>query len=129
MLTPDGEKPIEQFRPGDRILAKAENDLASPVRIRTGGEVFELEGMELELPVGGQFIETTSEHPLLRGVPRLGPSERPATRRPLLVHDERITSLTSITRTDAHPHGPTTSESPKTTPIYFVGNPKWRFSI
>ncbi len=96
LLTPEGEKPIEQFQIGDRILAKPENDPHAPVRVQTVEAVFELEGMVLELRVGGQLIETTTEHPFFvagQGWVRakdLQPGD------PLVGHDERITPLTGL---------------------------------
>ena len=127
LLTPDGDKPIEQFRPGDRILGKAENDPAAPVRVRIVEEVFELEGLVLELRVGGQLIETTSEHPFFvagQGWVRakdLQPGD------PLVGHDERITPLTSITRTEQTRTVYNLRVSEDHT--YFVGSKNWGFSI
>jgi hypothetical protein len=63
LLTPEGSKPIEQFRPGDLILSRDENDPAAPVEARVVEDVFVRTARILELRVGGQVIRTTAEHP------------------------------------------------------------------
>jgi RHS repeat-associated protein len=70
LLTPDGTKPIEQFQPGDRVLARDENNPAGPVEAKIVEEVFVYQSQAMYLTVGGRRIGTTSEHPfyvLLRG--------------------------------------------------------------
>jgi RHS repeat-associated protein len=63
LLTPDGQKPIEQFRPGDLILSAPENDPTAPPSTKRVLRVFENVAPLIELAVGGQVIRTTSEHP------------------------------------------------------------------
>jgi RHS repeat-associated protein len=63
LLTPDGATPIEQLKPGDRVLARDESDPAGPVEAKVVEEVFVYESQVLYLTVGGRRIGTTSEHP------------------------------------------------------------------
>jgi hypothetical protein len=63
LLTPDGCKPIEEFRVGDLVLSRAEEDADGPVVAKEVLEVFVRTGRVLHLHVGGQVIRTTAEHP------------------------------------------------------------------
>lgn len=63
VLTPDGEKPIEQLRPGDLVLSRNQRDLAGPVEGRQVEEVFKRQAATLELRVGRVALRTTAEHP------------------------------------------------------------------
>jgi RHS repeat-associated protein len=63
MRTPDGWKPIEQFRKGDLILSRAENDPDGPLEAQRVEEVFVGTARILHLHVGGHVIRTTAEHP------------------------------------------------------------------
>jgi RHS repeat-associated protein len=63
LLTPDGDKPIEQFHPGDWILAAPEHDPAGAVVGRQVEAVFRDESPILHLWVGNHLIRTTGKHP------------------------------------------------------------------
>jgi hypothetical protein len=63
LLTPDGHKPIEEFRPGDWILSRDEGNPAGALEAKRVEEVFVRTGRLLHLHVGGQVIRTTPEHP------------------------------------------------------------------
>lgn len=63
LLTPDGEKPIEQFRPGDWILSAPEDDPNAPLVYRQVEAVFHTRAALFNLRVGGQTIRTTAQHP------------------------------------------------------------------
>jgi|GEM_PF-4700490 len=63
LLTPTGEKRIEDFQPGDWILSAPENDPAAPVEAKYVEEVFESRAVLWNLHVGGQVIQTTAAHP------------------------------------------------------------------
>ena len=63
LLTPHGAKPIEQFQPGDWVLAAPENDPTGPIEPRQVEEVFVRTAAVLHVHVGGQIIRTTAEHP------------------------------------------------------------------
>jgi hypothetical protein len=63
LLTPEGSKPIEQFKPGDLLLSRDEHDPDGTVQARPVLEVFSHDGQVLQLRVGGREIRTTAEHP------------------------------------------------------------------
>ena len=63
LLTPDGDKPVEQFEPGDLILSAPEGDPSAPPQARQVEEVFIKTSPLLNLHVGGRVIRTTPEHP------------------------------------------------------------------
>jgi len=63
LRTPEGEKWIENFRPGDAILSRPQHDLDAPVRVQYVEEVFERIGRILHLGIGSRLIATTAEHP------------------------------------------------------------------
>ena len=63
LLTPDGSKPIEQFKVGDFLLSRDENDPLGPISPKVVEEVFVRTGQILHVHVRGQVIRTTPEHP------------------------------------------------------------------
>jgi hypothetical protein len=63
LLTPDGAKPIEQFKVGDLVLSASEENPDAPVAPRRVEKVFQRLARIVELRVGGRTIRTTHEHP------------------------------------------------------------------
>jgi hypothetical protein len=63
ILWEHGEKPVEEFRRGDRVWCRPENDPAAPVELKEIEETFVTSGPIWHLHVGGQVIRTTPEHP------------------------------------------------------------------
>jgi hypothetical protein len=63
LLTPIGEKPIEEFRPGDEILSRNEQDPNGPIEIKIVEETFTRISPIMGLRVRGKEIRTTAEHP------------------------------------------------------------------
>jgi hypothetical protein len=63
LRTPEGEKPVEQFRPDDLILARPEHAPFGPVEARRVQQVFVRVSPLLQLQVCGRLIPTTAEHP------------------------------------------------------------------
>jgi hypothetical protein len=63
LLTPGGHKLIEEFRAGDLVLSRDENNPEGPVVAKVVEEVFVHFGRIFHLHVGGQVIRTTGEHP------------------------------------------------------------------
>jgi hypothetical protein len=57
-LTPEGDKPIEQFRVGDLLLSRSEYDPDGPVEAKAVEEVFVRTGQVLHLHVRGRVIRT-----------------------------------------------------------------------
>jgi hypothetical protein len=127
LLTPTGDKPIEQFKPGDWILTAPEEDPTAPTEAKQVEEVFRNEAVLWQLCAGGKFILTTAEHPFWvvgRGwtaARDLMPGDR------LRSHDERwVTveaarnlgeeaSVYNLRIADYH--------------TYFVGDESWGFSV
>jgi hypothetical protein len=58
-----GARPIESFRPGDRVWARDECDPDAPAQLRPIEECFVSEAALWHVHVGGQVIRTTDEHP------------------------------------------------------------------
>jgi RHS repeat-associated protein len=62
--TPGGDKPIEELKPGDLVLARAEDDSAAPVQARVVEDVFQRLAAVVGIMVGGQTLSVTEEHPI-----------------------------------------------------------------
>ena len=63
MRTPEGSKPIEEFKPGDFVLARDEFDPDGPVVAKVVEAVWVAVAPILNVHVGGRVIGTTPEHP------------------------------------------------------------------
>jgi Pretoxin HINT domain len=63
LLTPDGSKFIEDFRVGDLVLSRHEDDPEGPVVAKRVVNLFQNYSPLLDLQVGERVIRTTAEHP------------------------------------------------------------------
>ncbi len=81
VLTPDGEKRIEELQAGDYVLARDEHNLEGGVEPRMIERLFHGEANLVELQVGGQTIRTTGPTPLLCARARLDTGRRDQGRR------------------------------------------------
>jgi hypothetical protein len=63
LLGEHGSRPIEAFRPGDRVLSRDQSDPDGPPELKRVEEVFARAGRVWHLHVGGQVLRTTGEHP------------------------------------------------------------------
>lgn len=63
LQTPDGEKVIELFEPGDLVLSRSEHNPEAPVEAKVVEEVFIRVAPIFDLRVAGRVIRTTAEHP------------------------------------------------------------------
>ncbi|MEO2088560.1 MAG: Hint domain-containing protein, partial [Gemmataceae bacterium] len=127
LLTPDGWKPIEDFREGDLVLSRAETDPSGPLGAKAVDKVFVRVGPVVRLVVSGRVIETTAEHPFwVVGMGwRCAGELRP--RDTLASHNEFVGTVDSV------------SESPTQVTLYnlrvadwhtyFVGCDEWGFSV
>ncbi len=61
--TPEGEKPIEQLKAGDYVLARDEHNVEGSVKPKLIEETFGGHTELLELHVSSQVIRTTASHP------------------------------------------------------------------
>ena len=63
LRTPDGSKPVEDFREGDLVLSRDEHDPTGPVEAKRVEAVFRRTAPKWGLRAGQQTIWTTPEHP------------------------------------------------------------------
>jgi hypothetical protein len=63
LLTPEGAKNIEDFRPGDLLLSRDEHDPHGPLVVGVVEEVFQRSGETFALTLAGRTFRTTAEHP------------------------------------------------------------------
>ena len=63
VMTPEGEKRIEELQAGDYVLARDEYNLEGGVEPRMIERLLHGEANIVELQVGGQMIRTTAPHP------------------------------------------------------------------
>ncbi len=127
VLTPDGEKPIDELQVGDLVLARDEGNLEGELHPKRIEAVFRNEAAIVELRVGGQVTRTTAEHPFFvrrRGwtpAAAIRPGDSVSTDAAgwIAVDDVRATSETvpvyNMRVADYH--------------TYFVGSAKWGFAV
>jgi hypothetical protein len=127
LLTPTGEKPIEQFRAGDWILTAPEDNPEAPPEAKQVEEVFTGEQAILNLRVGGKDIRTTELHPFWVRGRGWTPAKELIAGDHLRSYDERWVVVESVTNTgeiaavynlriaDYH--------------TYFVGKREWGWSV
>lgn len=63
VLTPEGEKPIEQLKAGDYVLARDETNVEGALEPKPIERTLNGHAEIVELHVGGQMIRTTAPHP------------------------------------------------------------------
>ncbi len=127
LLTPDGDRRIERFRPGDYVLSRSELDPRGSVVARRVEEVFVRVAPLVELGVGGRVIRTTAEHPFYvdgRGW-RCASELRPGDR--LCSHEGTTTGVAFVRATGrtAAVYNLRVAEDH----TYFVGARGWGFSV
>ena len=127
LRTPEGSRPIEAFRPGDRVLAAPENDPEGPVTPRLVEQVFRAEAALVTLEVGGRSIRTTAEHPFwVAGRGWTEASELIAGDR-LRSHDGRWVVVAGVR--DAGEVAAVYNLRVAEDHTYFVGGEGWGFSV
>jgi hypothetical protein len=127
LLTPDGSKPIEQFKVGDLVLSRDENTPEGPVEAKMVVEVLVRTGRILHVHVGGQVIRTTSEHPFwVQGKGWLSAGFlRPGNL--LSSHDGQWVAVEEVYESRDCETVYNLQISDYHT--YFVGSPQWSFSV
>lgn len=127
VLTPEGERPIDELQVGDLVLARDEGNLEGELHPKRIEAVFRNEAAIVELRVGGQVIRTTAEHPFFvrrRGwtaAAEIRPGDAVSTDAAgwIKVDDVRATSETvpvyNMRVADYH--------------TYFVGSANWGFAV
>src|SRR5262249_18313945 len=63
LLTPAGDKPIEQFITGQLVLSRSQHQATGPIEPKLVEEVFVRTAPILNLHIRGRVLGTTSEHP------------------------------------------------------------------
>jgi hypothetical protein len=127
LLTPTGDKPVEEFRPGDLLLSRSEFDPDGPVQARPVEEVFVRVAVVRDLRVDGQVIRTTEEHPfyvLGKGWVKAAFLEAGNL---LVSHDGQVRAVEGLsdTRSVETVYNLRVAEYH----TYFVGSPEWGFSV
>ena len=128
LLTPDGAKPIEQFKVGDLVLSAPEENPNGPVAARRVEKMFQRLARIVELRVGGQTIRTDPRAPVLRARATVG--RKPRLFRPgdlLKSNDGRWVAVESLSDTNED----TTVYNLRIEEYhtYFVGCAEWGFSV
>jgi hypothetical protein len=127
MLTPDGDKPIEQFRRGDKILARPEFDPNGALEVKEVEEVFVRLAPVLHLHVGGQVIGTTAEHPFYERVKGWVAARELEAGDELSSHDGRWVVVEEVLDTGEYATVYNVRVAEYHT--YFVGTREWGFSV
>jgi hypothetical protein len=127
LLTPEGDKPIEQIKPGDWVLSAPECDPEAPPEPRLVEEVFTNVSPLLNLRVGRRTIRTTPLHPFyVRGKGWTAAQELESGDL-LRSHDGRWVAVESVAEGDRESAVYNLRISEHHT--YFVGAREWGFSV
>jgi hypothetical protein len=127
LLTPTGERPIEQFRRGDLILSRPEHSPESPPEIKVVQETFVRTSTVINLRIGGRLIRTTGEHPFYVKGKGWMPAKEIQPGEELSSHDGRWTPVEGVE--DAHEVATVYNLSVGDHHTYFVGSRDWGFSV
>jgi Pretoxin HINT domain/Serpin (serine protease inhibitor) len=127
VMTPDGEKRIEELQSGDFVLARDEHNLEGPVEPRMIERVLHGVGNIVELQVGGQVIRTTAPHPFfVRGRGWTPASDIKVEDRLSTNHGDWI-EVERVLHTDKSEQVYNLRVAGHRT--YFVGSREWRFGV
>jgi hypothetical protein len=126
LLTPDGFKPIEQFKAGDWILSSPEDDPQAPAVARRVQEVTRTHGQVVDIAVNGQVVRATREHPFYVKGKGWTLAASVAVGDLLRSHDDRWVRVESIANAGKSPVYNVRVEEHNT---YFVGSHDWDFSL
>ena len=127
VLTPDGAKCIEQFRPGDRVLSRAESDPDGPVTAKVVEAAVARTARVLHLHVGGEVIRTSAEHPFWVHGRGWLPASRLGVGDLLVSHDGQVKLVEDVLDTGEHETVYNVRVADFHT--YFVGGDAWGFSV
>ncbi len=127
LLTPEGERRIEEFRPGDLILSRSEHDANGPVEAKRVRNVFLRTALVMELHAGGRVIRVTPQHPVYKAghgwaaAGRLRPGDW------LVSHEGRAVLVERVT--EAREGATVYNLEVEDFHTYFVGTSAWGFSV
>lgn len=127
LLTPDGSRSVEQFKPGDRLLSRPESDPQGALEVVEVDEVFANFARVVHLHVCGEVLRCTAEHPFWVRDKGWTPAHELRPGDELSGHDGRFVLVEEVYDTGefepvynlrvAHFH------------TYFVGCAEWGFSV
>ncbi len=127
LLTPEGSKPIEEFRVGDLLLSAPEDDPNGAIGPRRVEHVFQRHCRLLLVRVMGQEIHTTAEHPFHVVGKGWTPASLLAAGELLRSHEGRAIAVEFVTDTgqEATVYNMRIADYH----TYFVGSASWGFSV
>lgn len=125
--TPVGWKAIEDFKPGDLILARSEHDRNGPIEAKRVLNTFTRVGEVVQVCVRGKSIGTTAEHPFYVDARGWTPAGMFDEGDRLCSHDDTTNPVERVGTI----HLVTTVYNLEVEEYhtYFVGGPDWGFSV
>lgn len=127
VMTPDGEKRIEELEAGDYVLARDEHNLEGPIEPRMVERLLHGEANIVEIHVGGQVIRTTAPHPFfVRGRGWTAAADIKVEDRLSTSHGDWIEVEKVLTTEAAEPVYNLRVAEYRT---YFIGSRAWKFGI
>lgn len=127
LLTPTGDKAIEQFQVGDLLLSRDERNSERPVEPKVVEEVFVRTARIMRVQVGGQDIRTTAEHPFYVRDKGWLPARELTVGDLLSSHDGQWVEIEILENTDRYETVYNLRVADYHT--YFVGTRDWGFSV
>jgi hypothetical protein len=127
LLTPDGDKAIEEFQVGDRLLSRDENNPDAPVEPKLVERLFVRSSYIMKLYVSGQVIRTTAEHPFWVNGKGWLPARQLKAGDWLRSHDGQWIAVEGLADTGEYQKVYNLQIADFHT--YFVGSCRWGFSV
>ena len=125
--TPSGSVPVESLRPGDWVLARAEDDASGEVRARRVLQCFVRVSPVLSVVAGGREIGTTGEHPFYVSGQGWVPAGSLAVGDKLVTSDGREVAVEAVR--DAGRIATVYNCEVEDDHTYFVGDEGWGFDL
>ncbi len=130
LLTPEGSKPIEQFKKGDWILSAPHNDVKAPAVARRVVEVIQRDAEVVDIRVGGRVVHATREHPVYVNGKGWTQVRSLAVGDLLRNHDDRWLPVESVVEGNkSSVPVPVYNVRVEGRGTYFVGGADWGFSL
>ncbi|HEV3081479.1 MAG TPA: polymorphic toxin-type HINT domain-containing protein [Gemmataceae bacterium] len=127
LLTPTGDKQVEQFRAGDWILTAPEEDPQAALEAKQVEEVFSSFARIWYLHVGGKLIRSTAEHPFYVPGKAWTAAKNLEEGDLLRSHDGQWLPVESVR--DSGESAPVYNLRIADYHTYFVGGRQWAFSV
>lgn len=127
VMTPNGEKPIEQIKQGDLVLARDEFNVEAPAEAKRVEKTMNGSAKLFELQIGGQTVRTTGPHPFFTKGKGWTPAEELSVGDLLSTNHRDWVELEKITETDQEE--PVYNLRVVDHRTYFVGSESWGFGV